>query len=101
MDATAIFLVAGTRVIDAHHDDLLQPAFSDQPIGGLVQFPAAPAEAGMRPRGTEDVLSVVQVENRITALGFAIVGWRQINAHRAAAAEVSRRYLFFRQQFSL
>src|SRR5438270_7127501 len=62
----AIFVVTPTTVVHRHHDDFLNFFFSDEDISGGVQFPTTPTEATIGSRGTEDVLTIVQIENRIT-----------------------------------
>src|SRR5262245_48185284 len=55
----AIFPVAGTAVVDAHHDQLLDSFGVDKFIDDAIQFPTAPSKAAVCAGRAEDILTVV------------------------------------------
>src|SRR5207249_8056412 len=67
-DLASILLVPGAAVVHGHHNDLLHLPFSREPFSRFVQIPTAPAETAIGPGRTENILAVLEIQDRITTL---------------------------------
>ena len=67
-----------------HDDEWLDQLLFNQALG---RFICAPLNSGIRGRGVEDILAIVQIEHRVTPPPSASISGRQVNQNVAWVAQ--------------